>query len=118
MHRVSDSAGTIIEYGRATRSIPAPLFNALVVRDRHCRFPNCDRPPTWCEGHHVHWWTNGGPTNLNNLVLLCSRHHHRLHSRHWRAELKPDGALVVTGPGGFSETTYPPDARERQPVAD
>lgn len=119
LHRVlRDAKGTIINYGRATRSIPAPLFNALVVRDRHCRFPNCDRPPTWCEGHHVHWYSDGGPTNLDNLVLLCSRHHHTLHRRGWHASLNPDGGLRVKHSDGTVDTTYPPAPEaHRQPAA-
>jgi len=118
LHRVlRDSTGAIIDYGRATRTIPAPLFNALVIRDRHCRFGSCDRPPAWTEGHHVQWYSHGGPTNLENLVLLCSRHHHLLHKPGWHAKLEPDGALVVRRPGGYTATTYPPDNRQRQPAA-
>jgi hypothetical protein len=80
LHRVlTRGRSAILDYGTTTRTIPAPLFNALVVRDRHCRFPGCDRPAAWCEGHHVRPWLSGGPTQLPNLVLLCSRHHHLLH---------------------------------------
>jgi hypothetical protein len=44
LHRVLTQGRTaILDYGRATRTIPAPLFNALVVRDQRCRFPGCDR---------------------------------------------------------------------------
>ena len=113
LHRVlRDSRGAILDYGVATQSIPAPLFNTLVIRDRHCRFEGCDRPPTWCEGHHVKWYSHGGPTNVNNLVLLCSRHHHMLHKRGWHAELKPDGEFVVTTPTGLRKSTYPPGVRQ------
>jgi hypothetical protein len=80
LHRVVTAGqSAILDYGTSTRTIPAPLWSALVIRDEHCRFPGCDRPSTWCEGHHLRWVTHGGPTELNNLVLLCSRHHHRLH---------------------------------------
>ena len=118
MHRMlRDSAGTIIDYGRATRTIPAPLFNTLVVRDEHCRFPDCDRPPTWCDGHHVRWYSRGGPTNIDNPVLLCNRHHHRLHKPGWHGQLKPDGQFVVTAPHGYVGATRPPGARQQQPAA-
>ena len=84
LHRVLTSGrSTILDYGTATRTIPAPLYNTLVIRDRHCRFPGCDRPAAWCEGHHVRPWEHGGPTQLPNLVLLCTRHHHILHTPHW-----------------------------------
>src|SRR5918911_831927 len=52
-----------------TAGPPAPLWSALVVRDRHCRFPGCDREPGWCEAHHVRHFAHGGATNLANLIL-------------------------------------------------
>jgi hypothetical protein len=111
VHRVVTAGrSAILDYGTATRTIPAPLWNALVIRDDHCRFPGCDRPSTWCEGHHVVWVTHGGPTELNNLVLVCSRHHHLLHRPGWHAKLKPDGDLDVTDPYGEIRTTLPPRA--------
>jgi hypothetical protein len=111
VHRaVVEGASTIIDYGTATRTIPSPLWNALVVRDEHCRFPGCDRPATWCDGHHVRWVERGGPTRLANLVLLCRRHHHLLHLPRWSARLDDDGTLSVTNPYGRSRTTGPPRA--------
>jgi hypothetical protein len=110
LHRVLTAGrSTILDYGTATRTIPAPLFNALVVRDRHCRFPGCDRPAHWCEGHHVWFWDHGGPTQLANLVLLCSRHHHLLHRTGWHAKLLPDATLEITDPKGHVRITSPPD---------
>jgi hypothetical protein len=54
LHRVlSHARSAILDYGTATRTIPAPLYNALILRDGHCRFPGCDRPAAWCEGHHI-----------------------------------------------------------------
>jgi hypothetical protein len=69
----------IIDYGRATRAVPPPLWNVLLLRDRHCRFKGCDRPGHWDHAHHVVWWEKGGATNLANLVCLCARHHHIVH---------------------------------------
>ena len=101
LHRVvTRGRATILDYGRATRTLPAPLWSALVVRDRHCRFPGCDRPSGWCEGHHVRHWRDGGSTDLDNLALLCSRHHHRCHLPGWSAKLLPDATFEVTGPDG------------------
>ncbi|MEA2686844.1 MAG: hypothetical protein QOE93_2039 [Actinomycetota bacterium] len=109
LHRVVTAGrSAILDYGTSTRTIPAPLWSALVIRDEHCRFPGCDRPSTWCEGHHVQWVTHGGPTELNNLVLLCSRHHHRLHEPDWQAKLRPDATFEVTDPRGIVRCTSPP----------
>jgi Domain of unknown function (DUF222) len=110
LHRViTDGRSSILDYGTTTRTVPAPLYNALVIRDRHCRFPGCDRPPDWCEAHHVRWVTRGGATALDNLVLVCSRHHHLLHSRAWDAKLLPDNTLEVTDPDGRTHTSTTPD---------
>ena len=109
IHRVVTHGGsTILDYGRTTRTIAAPVFNALVIRDQHCRWPGCDRPSSWCEGHHVWHWEQGGPTRLDNLVLLCSRHHHRIHKGGWHVKLLPDATLEVTSPTGGHFTTRPP----------
>jgi hypothetical protein len=94
----------------STRTVPVNLWNALVVRDEGCRWPGCDRPPGWCEAHHVQWFSAGGATRIDNLVMLCSRHHHRLHQPGWDAKLTPDGAFRVTHPDGTTRTTHPPGA--------
>jgi hypothetical protein len=109
VHRVFVAGrSSILDYGTTTRTVPANLFNALVIRDQHCRFPRCDRPPDWCDAHHVHWVTRGGPTCLENLALQCSRHHHLLHSPGWDAKLLPDATLVVTTPDGRTLQSRPP----------
>jgi hypothetical protein len=69
LHRVITAGRSgVLDYGTTTRTVPAPLWSALVVRDRHCRFPGCDRPSQWGEAHHVVHWADGGPTRLANLV--------------------------------------------------
>jgi hypothetical protein len=110
LHRVvRDQTGSIVDYGRATRSIPVNLWAALVVRDRGCRHPGCDRPVEWCDGHHVNvHWEHGGETNLDNLVLLCRRHHTLAHRPGWSDELLPDGTYQVNGPDGRTRTTAIP----------
>ena len=111
LHRVVTAGrSAVIDYGVATRTISAPLWSALVIRDEHCRFPGCDRPSPWCEGHHVVWVTNHGTTELANLVLLCARHHHRLHQPGWHAKLLPDATFEVTDPNGHVRATSPPRA--------
>ncbi|HEX7165444.1 MAG TPA: DUF222 domain-containing protein [Acidimicrobiales bacterium] len=109
-HRVVTARSAVLDYGTSTRTIPTPLWNAIVIRDRHGRFPGCDRPPNWCEGHHIRHVEHGGPTEVNNLVLLCTRHHHLLHDQHWQAKLLPDATFEVTTPDGTTRTTRPPGA--------
>ncbi len=100
--------GGLVGYGRSTRTVPVGLWRALVVRERHCRFPGCDRPAHWSEAHHALPWEDGGATDAENLVLLCSRHHHRLHRPGWKAKLHPDASLEITSPDGTTRTTRPP----------
>src|SRR5271154_6383865 len=76
---ITDGPSHIIDVGRTTRTVPDKLWRALVTRDRHCQHPRCDRPPAFCEAHHVWYWSRGGPTNLNNLKLLCWAHHREIH---------------------------------------
>jgi hypothetical protein len=71
-----------LDIGRKTRTVPAGLRRALVVRDRGCTYAGCDRPPRWCEAHHIIPWAQNGPTSLENLRLLCRRHHRMLHPEH------------------------------------
>ena len=109
VHRVVvDGRSTVLDYGTATRTVPDALWNALVLRDRHCRHDGCDRPPHWCEAHHVVPVLEGGPTSLDNLVLKCTRHHHIGHLPGWQEKLLPDGTLVTTDPVGRTRSTRPP----------
>src|SRR4029079_2336567 len=101
IHRVvTDGASTILDYGRATRVVSGPLWNALVLRDRHCRFPGCDRPAHWAEGHHVRRWPHGGITALDTLIVTCTRPHHLCHLPGWQVKLLPDATVEVTPPTG------------------
>ena len=77
---ITTGRSEVLDVGRATRTIPPAIWKALVVRDRHCQAPGCDRPPDSCEGHHIVHWTRGGPTSLQNLQLLCWHHHRHRHT--------------------------------------
>jgi hypothetical protein len=70
--------GEPLSVGRRTRSIPPRLMRALRVRDRGCRFPGCDHD-RFVDAHHIEHWAHGGETSLDNLVLLCRRHHRLVH---------------------------------------
>ena len=86
-----------LSVGRATRTIPAPIRTALNLRDQGCRFPGCDRPSGWTDGHHIIHWSDVGPTELGNLVSLCRQHHRRVHEEGWRLHIA-DGVAVVEPP--------------------
>lgn len=72
---VLGGASEVLDVGREQRLVTGPIRTALGVRDRGCVFPGCDRPPAHCEAHHIVPWRQGGPTSLENLVLLCPHHH-------------------------------------------
>jgi hypothetical protein len=86
------------ELSHASRSLPPSTRRALESRDRHCVFPGCSRPVNWCDGHHLVWWTKGGPTALPNLALLCRPHHRMVHEEGWVLERQKDGRFAVIPP--------------------
>jgi len=73
------------DIGRRSRKVPADLRRALRLRDRACRFPGCDQH-RHLHAHHVVHWAAGGPTNLDNLLMLCSYHHRFVHDHGWTLE--------------------------------
>jgi hypothetical protein len=89
-------AGKERETNHEHRQIPPSVRRALVARDKDCVFNGCHRPASWCDGHHVRWWTRGGKTELENLALLCGRHHRMVHEEGWTIERL--GARWITKP--------------------
>ncbi len=91
----------ILELGRLQRLHSGGQRRAAVVRDGGCVFPGCDRPPGWCDVHHNRLWEEGGETDLDNLSLLCRRHHVFIHANGWWiAVQRPRGRPVVFRPDG------------------
>ena len=82
--------GEVLDVGRLRRLVTPAIWTALVLRDRHCTFPACTRPPVMCHAHHLTHWTNGGKTKLDNLALLCGHHHRVIHHTPWEIRLNPD----------------------------
>jgi hypothetical protein len=72
-----------LDVGRATRVISPAQRAALAVRDRGCVYPNCDRPLAWCDAHHLWHRIDDGPTNLENLAMVCRAHHRTVHEGGW-----------------------------------
>jgi hypothetical protein len=87
-----------LDLGRSTRVVTPAQRQALAVRDGGCVFPGCSRPLAWCEGHHVRHWLDGGPTDLDNLALVCRAHHRAVHEGGWRLIRGPDGRFSATPP--------------------
>jgi uncharacterized protein DUF222 len=76
-----------LDVGRRQRLVTGPLRRALIARDRGCVAPGCDRPPEWCDAHHLVHWTRGGATSIDNTALLCGYHHTLVHQGEWTARM-------------------------------
>jgi hypothetical protein len=87
---ITDPASVPLDVGREQRTVTAGQWAALVVRDRGCAFPGCTRPAEWCIAHHIVHWADGGPTDLDNLVLLCGHHHRAIHHHGWQVIMAAD----------------------------
>jgi len=86
------------EISHASRSIPPSTRRAVEARDRRCVAGSCDRPPQWTDCHHLQHWTQGGPSKLPNLVLLCRRHHRMVHEGGWGLRRAEQGRWKLVPP--------------------
>ena len=85
-----------MDMGMARRKASPTQRAALIARDRACI--GCGAKAAWCQAHHIMHWQHGGPTNLDNMCLLCSRCHHNVHDRDWQVEQTPTGAYRLRPP--------------------
>ncbi len=92
---VLGTQGQVLDVGRSQRLVTTGIWNALVLRDRHCAFPGCTRLPIACDAHHIVHWAEGGPTSLDNLVLLCRKHHTITHQTPWQVQIEPGSRRPV-----------------------
>ena len=90
--------GSVLDVGRKTRTVPAAIRRALNARDRRCRFPGC--AARQCDAHHITHWGEGGRTSLDNLVLLCRRHHRLVHEGGLTVERADTGEIGFARPNG------------------
>ncbi|MEU3846727.1 HNH endonuclease signature motif containing protein [Micrococcus terreus] len=102
---VVGAQGQIVDAGPARRVFPAPLRRAIIARDRGCAAPGCGQPATYCQVHHVQHYEHGGPTTVENGVLLCEHHHQAVHHDQYRIHMRH-------GIPWFEDTS--PTARSRQ----
>ncbi len=114
VQEVLEIGGVPIGLGHTRRTVDPRTRRQLVGRDGGCRFPGCARR-RWVHAHHIRHWGDRGPTDLGNLVLLCSYHHQFVHERGWTirgnpmAELhfiRPDGRTCGAGPPRLRPTTH------------
>lgn len=109
---VLDGATQSLEVGRAARTVTPAQRALLRALYPTCGVEGCSVGFDFCQIHHIQHWTDGGLTDLDNLVPLCSRHHHHVHEDGWTLKLLPDRTLKVFGPDGRLE------ARGRPPGAE
>jgi len=80
----------VLDVGRESRLATPGQLKKLWLRDEECTFPGCSIPNTWCDAHQVTWWSRAGNTDIDNLALLCGRHHTIVHERDLSATFDPD----------------------------
>jgi len=81
---VLGAKGEVLDLGMSRRLFTTAQRIALAERDGGCAWGDCGRPPSYTEAHHIKWWSHDEPTDLNNGILLCSKHHHALHRDGWQ----------------------------------
>jgi len=81
--------GEVLDLGRARRLFTPKQKLALAERDGGCAWAGCPHPPSYAEAHHIRWWDeHHGTTDLDNGILLCSNHHHRVHDDGWEITIR------------------------------
>lgn len=93
-----DSESRVVDLGSSKRLYDRYQRLALAARDQGCVWAGCDRPAAWCEAHHLTFWSENGPTDLDNAALFCHFHHHLLHEGEWTARMAPDGVVEIVPP--------------------
>lgn len=108
---VSKENDRVVGISRADRNPPPWLRRYLKKRDRCCGFPGCEHTK-FLQAHHVKHWTKDGPTDSDNLILLCPAHHDLMHLWGWSLTGDPDKEVVFIRPDGQEHKTGPPLLRQ------
>ena len=98
--------------GRKQRTASEAQRVALIARDQHC--VGCGANPLWCRAHHIIWWSKNGPTDVDNLVLVCDDCHHKIHDHDWQVYKHPTTGkykLKPPNPTKLSTVTGTPAVR-------
>lgn len=101
---VLGTASQPLDVGRAQRGFPSAIRRALHVRDRGCIVPGCQRPPAWCQPHHLTAWAQGGATSLANAGLVCRHHHGAVHQGLIQIHMEDDGLPSCSLPKNLDPT--------------
>jgi hypothetical protein len=112
-----DDDGDVLTLGRETRLYSRRQRIALAVRDGGCRFPECTRPPSWAEAHHITPWSEGGRTDVHDGVLLCRHHHLLLNNNGWKFT-RVNNQLAVVPPQSLDPSQTPIPAPSKNPLID
>ncbi len=101
-----------LDLGRARRKASPAQRTALIARDRAC--VGCGAKAAWCQAHHIIHWQDGGPTDLDNMCLLCSRCHHKIHDNGWTVHKTPTGRYTLQRPPTKHYGRQPDHRRHRR----
>ena len=99
VHWHETKSGEPLSIGRKSRSIPPAIRRAIKRRDGGCRFPGCTCSK-FVDAHHIQHWADGGETRMDNLVLLCKRHHRLVHEGGFDVQTLPDREIWFIYPDG------------------
>jgi hypothetical protein len=102
-----NSESLVIDVGRSKRVVSEAGRRALTSRDGHCRWTDCERTASRSAAHHLVYWIHGGTSDLDNLILLCHRHHWMVHEGGWQIVRGQDGKIVTIPP----TVTFGPPSR-------
>ncbi|MFE5641905.1 DUF222 domain-containing protein [Rhodococcus sp. NPDC056516] len=107
-----DENGAPLDASPLKRLVTAAQRTALIARDKGCAFPGCDCVPAWTDAHHIKHWAKGGPTVMDNLVLLCRSHHTLMHRKpgftgQWEIRMGTDHLPWFIPPPGIDPDQKP-----------
>jgi hypothetical protein len=103
---IEDASGNPLRLGRSRREPTPAMMRVLRHRDGECRFPRCGAR-RFTDAHHIRWWSGGGKTDIENLMLLCDFHHRLVHEHGWRLRRDADGGVTWFRPDGTRHRSAP-----------
>jgi hypothetical protein len=109
-----DASGRPVDVGRRFRTATSAQWSAVRSIHAACGWSGCDEVLSRCQLHHIRPWADGGPTDFDNLLPLCSYHHHLVHDDRWRIEPHQDRSMAIYRPDGTHHATVPPPSRRRR----